>query len=201
MSEERGLATDQLSNIIQVIELGRKSGQLIVERGEGQMVENGEITFFHGQITYARCNYHSGQEALRQLNTWGACRFMFTPVSTGTTIVTGPRPLPLTGNPKSTRPLYALPHPHETPRYTPLQSTRTQQAIAPSIPQRTIFGDKALHLLDQAGLSRFHLRLFLLIDGKRTVDELTRLVGKKHEDVRKWLLDLESTGLIHQGRP
>jgi hypothetical protein len=44
MSEERGLTTDQLSNIIQVIQLGRKSSQLIVERGEGMTLENGEIT-------------------------------------------------------------------------------------------------------------------------------------------------------------
>jgi hypothetical protein len=201
MSEERGLATDQLSNIIQVIQLGRKSGQLIVERGEGKTLESGEITFFRGQITQARWNHRSGLEALRQLNTWGACRFMFTPTPTDSGTATGPLTLPSIQAPRNTSPLYALSHTQGIPRTNLSHPADAQRAIDPSIPQRTISGDKALYLLDQVGLSRSHLRLFLLIDGKRTIDELTRLVGKKHEDVRKLLLDLEITGLIHQGKP
>lgn len=202
MSEERGLATDQLSNIIQVIQLGRKSGQLIVERGEGMTLESGEITFMRGQITQARWNNRSGQEALNQLNIWGACRFMFTPALTVTDTLTGPLALPTTPLPRDTNPqMRSLPHTQGIPRTNLSQSTGAHQAIDPSAPRRTISGDKALRLLDQAGLSRSHLRLFLLIDGKRTINELTRLVGKKNEDVHKLLQDLESTGLIFKDRP
>ena len=202
MSEERGLATDQLSNIIQVIQLGRKSGQLIVERGEGMTLENGEITFIHGQITQARWNHRSGQEALNQLNNWGACRFMFTPTLTAPDTITGPLTLPSTQIPRDTNPqIRALPHTQGIPRTNVSQPTGAHRAIGPSTPQRTISGDKALRLLDQAGLSRSHLRLFLLIDGKRTINELTRLVGKRYEDVHKLLQDLESAGLILKDRP
>lgn len=201
MSEERGLVTDQLSNIIQVIQLGRKSGQLIVERGEGMTLENGEITFMHGKITQARWNNRSGQEALNQLNTWGACRFMFTPALTVTDTLTGPLTLPSTRISRNTNPqVRALPHTQGLPRTNVSQSTGAHQAVDPSTPQRAISGDKALRLLDQAGLTRSHLRLFLLIDGKRTINELTRLVGKDHKDVHKLLQDLESTGLIFKNR-
>jgi hypothetical protein len=200
MSEERGLATDQLTNIIQVIQLGRKSGQLIVERGEGMTMESGEITFIRGQITQARWNHLRGQEALNQLNNWGACRFKFTPTLTVNDTVTGPLILSSAQVPKDTNPrLHALPHTQSIPSTNDSRPTDAHQAIG-SIPRRTVSGDKALRLLDQARLSRSHLHLFLLIDGKRTIDELARLVGKKYEDVHKLLQDLEITGLIYKYR-
>ena len=40
MSHQRETATDRLSNVIQVIQLGRKSGLLTVERGGAQSLES-----------------------------------------------------------------------------------------------------------------------------------------------------------------
>jgi hypothetical protein len=165
-------------------------------------LENGELTFMHGQITQACWNNRSGKEALKLLNLWGACRFTFTPTLTTTDTLTGPLTSPSTQVPRDTKPqMHALPNTQGIPRTDLSQSTGAHQAIDPSAPQRTIAGDKALRLLDQAGLSRSHLRLFLLVDGKRTINELTRLVGKKNEDVHKLLQDLENTGLIFKDRP
>ena len=48
------------------------------------------------------------------------------------------------------------------------------------------------------GLSRLHRQLFLLIDGKRSTQELARLIGRPHQEVLIVLADLESTGLIGQ---
>src|SRR5579883_3019110 len=147
MSEERGLATDQLSNIIQVIQLGRKSGQLVVERGEGKTLESGELTFFCGQITQARWNHYSGQEALRQLNTWGACRFTFTPTPTGPATATGPLTLPSTRLTGDTVPLRAQ---SRMQALSDTHSPRSTGALPPldlAIPQRTMAGDKALRLI------------------------------------------------------
>ncbi|TMC61826.1 MAG: DUF4388 domain-containing protein, partial [Chloroflexota bacterium] len=49
MPHQRETATDRLSNVIQVIQLGKKSGLLTVERGEGITFEEGAITFVNGQ--------------------------------------------------------------------------------------------------------------------------------------------------------
>lgn len=53
-----------------------------------------------------------------------------------------------------------------------------------------------MHLIEQMGLSRTHRRLFLLIDGGRTVKELIRLMSQNPEDVQRLLYDLERAGVI-----
>jgi hypothetical protein len=77
MPHKRGIATDQLTNVLQVIQLGRKTGLLTVERGEGVQREEGEITFQQGHIMYVRSGQLEGMTALNWLRTWGPCRFVF----------------------------------------------------------------------------------------------------------------------------
>jgi hypothetical protein len=81
MSQRRGTATDQLATVFQALQLGRKTGTLFVERGEGPTREEGSITFAHGQITQASAGQWEGEEALTWLRTWSMCRFLF--VSSG----------------------------------------------------------------------------------------------------------------------
>ena len=77
MSHRRGTTTDNLLNVIQVIQLGRKTGFLMVDRGEGTAREEGEIAFVSGQIVEANSGSLVGQQALDWLKTWGVCRFLF----------------------------------------------------------------------------------------------------------------------------
>ena len=53
-----------------------------------------------------------------------------------------------------------------------------------------------MRLIEQMGLSRTHRRLFLLIDGGRTVKELIRLMAHEPEAVQRLLQDLERAGVI-----
>jgi len=46
------------------------------------------------------------------------------------------------------------------------------------------------------GLSRAHRRLFLLIDGKRSIDELAPLIGRTPDEVSELLRDLEHASVI-----
>ncbi len=48
------------------------------------------------------------------------------------------------------------------------------------------------------GLTRSHRRIFLLIDGQRTVTELIHLMGGRADEVYAWLAELEEAGLIQQ---
>src|SRR5579883_403545 len=79
MPQQRETVTDRLANVIEVIQLGRKTGQLSVERGAGSTYEEGYISFLNGQIIQAVTGWRSGQEALNWLSDWGTCRFTFIP--------------------------------------------------------------------------------------------------------------------------
>ncbi|HLY31242.1 MAG TPA: DUF4388 domain-containing protein [Ktedonobacterales bacterium] len=86
MAKPRVTATDRLANVIEVVELGRRSGLLSVERGSGAMLEEGEVYFVSGRAIYALLAGLRGREALAMLGRWGECRFSFD--------TSAPRPAP-----------------------------------------------------------------------------------------------------------
>lgn len=59
--------------------------------------------------------------------------------------------------------------------------------------------EEALRRIMANRLTRTHRQLFLLINGQRSIAELAHLTGKKQEDVRTLLHDLEDIGIIHAG--
>lgn len=77
MAKPRVTATDRLSNVIEVVELGQRTGLLTVERGSGSVQEEGEIYFVSGRAVYASLAGLRGREALAGLSRWGSCRFAF----------------------------------------------------------------------------------------------------------------------------
>jgi hypothetical protein len=86
---------DRLSNIIEVVELGRRSGLLTVERGSHQSFEQGEVYFAQGRAIYAMVEGLRGREALTVLAGWGQCRFAFEPnAPRRTPNITAPQPVP-----------------------------------------------------------------------------------------------------------
>ncbi|HEX8729313.1 MAG TPA: DUF4388 domain-containing protein, partial [Ktedonobacterales bacterium] len=64
MTKPRVTTADRLSNIIEVVELGRRSGLLTVERGSQQAIEQGEVYFSQGRAIYAAVEGLRGPEAL-----------------------------------------------------------------------------------------------------------------------------------------
>nr|MDQ2716835.1 DUF4388 domain-containing protein [Chloroflexota bacterium] len=81
MPQQRGTITERLTDVIQVIQMGRKSGLLTADRGEGRTFEEGAITFVNGQVAQATATHLNGQEALNWLKTWGTCYFTFVPAA------------------------------------------------------------------------------------------------------------------------
>ena len=82
MAQKRETITHSLADLIQVIQLGQKSGVLTVERGEGPTFEEGMITFVNGQAVTAVTAYFNGQKALSWLNGWETCCYAFIPTPT-----------------------------------------------------------------------------------------------------------------------
>lgn len=85
MAKSRVTATNRLANVIEVVELGRRTGLLSAER-DGNDLEEGEIYFISGHPVYAVFGTLTGRDALNMLIRWGACRFAFEP--------SAPRPIP-----------------------------------------------------------------------------------------------------------
>jgi hypothetical protein len=69
---------DKLADIIHMLQLARKTGQLSVEHlVEGGLSEQGTIFFVNGQITQASTGAYQGASALAKLQTWEGCHFAF----------------------------------------------------------------------------------------------------------------------------
>ncbi|MBO0778382.1 MAG: DUF4388 domain-containing protein [Ktedonobacteraceae bacterium] len=192
MTPGRGTLTDQLLSVIEVIQLGKKSGLLTIERGERGTIEQGELTFVHGQIIQARCGPYSGQQALNWLRSWNICRFLFVPTeiertarSTGKLPSNGSQSASVNSTTQEQGTFSGFPPPGM------ISSTG-------SVPRRICPDHEALRLLDHHGLSRLHRRLFLLIDGHRTSAEIIRLMGRRPEEVYHLLRDLERIHIIQQ---
>ena len=197
----------------------------MAKRGEGITLEEGTLVFVNGQITEAHVGRLREAEARNWLSTWGSCRFMFVPTPDAwgapvkeTEVHVYKPSLPVKGS--AARSPTRGPPPHMTNTnwsdpQTPMPSsiegqegpqragaggrndgharTDTPAARAPYPIQQP---DAALRLIEQHGLSRIHRQLFYLIDGRRSIVELTRLTRKSGSEIYKMLGDLERAHVI-----
>ncbi len=190
MPQQRGTETSQLANVIEVIQLGRKTGVLTVERDTDSSLEMGELTFDNGHITQARSNRGiQGQQALLWLRSWKACRFTFlaTQETTRTT-----QPLPAVSQDE-----FAQKKRETQPQPVPSEALQSiNPSVETDVPQRTQSLENALQLITQAHLTRTHRQLFLLVDGQRNTTELARLIGRTQNEVISLLRDLASINSI-----
>jgi hypothetical protein len=67
---------------------------------------------------------------------------------------------------------------------------------ASAAPYPTKHLDAALRLIEQHGLSRVHRQLFYLVDGRRTIVDLVRLMRKSESEIYRLLGDLERAFII-----
>jgi len=163
---------EQLVGIIRDIQLKRGTGILVAKRGTGALAEEGSISFVNGQVKEARASHRMGTPALNYLSTWKKCCYSFvSPIVANR------------ANQPSTRPTQEpAPRPSEPPDKTPSDTPSSR------IP--------ALRGIEKRHLSRAHRHIFLLIDGKRSVEDLERVTGRKPEEIARLLRDLEHAGLI-----
>ena len=206
MPQQPATSTDRLANVIEVIQLGRKTGILTAERNAGALLEQGMITFVKGQVSQASAGQYTGFPAFSVLKTWGACRFAFTPIDSSRTTqplttITGETPT-LRGF--STDPTLRAQAPDNHKPSGPITAGGSGIVGASSnlaeggLPYPALPYDEALVWIERRGLSRAHRQLFLLIDGHRTKAELVRLTGRGEGEVYALLHDLEVAGVIGQ---
>jgi hypothetical protein len=215
MSQPRETTTNNLADVIQVIQIGHRTGTLTVERGEGTTFEEGVIVFVNGQIIDAKCGQQNGPVALGWLTTWTTCRFSFivdaslnsqppsypqpnaphttTNPGLGSGSRSGSGPFSTRTNNSNTR----SQTPHTNPSATNTNRSNKPNHFIVQTPYRIRTDNSVLAFIDQVGLTREHRRLFMLIDGQRTTQELVSLMGRNPEKVIELLTDLERAGIVY----
>lgn len=217
-------ATDRLVSVIQAIQLSQGNGALTVWRGEGGTLEEGVVIFVNGQVTQTMAGRRSGKAALNWLSTWGKCRYTFVPNSAAITR-RQPQSQPVTPapvvNPENEparttdtypripiSPLRRRSEPLELPGepgrasppfVPPGRDERVTSIPATTVPFPTRPLEEATRSIGLNGLSRSHRQLFLLVDGQRSLLDVSRLVGKNQGEVSTLLRDLERIGVIRLG--
>lgn len=192
MAQQREATTDRLVGIIARIKMERKSGQLRVKRGEGLTSEEGVLTFIQGQVTQASVGRRSGANALNWLCTWGQAHYVFTSPGSGEEggLSISSATVATTGQ------ISATLDPTAQIRRTDRLETEPLEHINREVPRASIEVRRALARIERSGLPRSHRRLFLLIDGHRSIDDLGSLSSKKSEEIRNMLHDLEWLGVV-----
>lgn len=192
MQPQRQTMTDRLADVIHIVQFGNKSGVLTVERGDGVTREEGYITFVTGRIVEARVGQQSGLAAFNYLTTWQACLFTLV-IHNRNEVAYVQLPSPKGSMPDS------APATRTPVVYNPSiqnSASRNGTGARPYPPQRLQRGEETI--LYPAQLSRVHRRLLMLIDGRRGLDDLARLLGRSRDEVQELLNDLVRGGLIWQ---
>jgi Domain of unknown function (DUF4388) len=204
----------RLVSIIRAIQLSRETGMLIAKRGEGNSAEEGRIVFANGRIAEVKVNRPNISEAFNHMSTWENCLVSFIsqdPSKTTTsmfenlpTLVSGPPEgqkleIPSTPLPKGARPVRdpRPKQPYDPPVSNPSSNlSPTEQELMSYVPLLTQSLPGTLRQIEQLGLSRAHRQLILLIDGKRSVEDLTHAMGRTLSNVQEILYDLIQLRMI-----
>ena len=221
MSQSQEITAERLLTVIQRIQQGRMSGILTARRGDGVTAEEGNVDFAKGQIRLVKVGRRSGSDALSWLSTWSNCYCSFSS-SSNTDVDSFLRIFSPSEKQLSTpRPEQILtPRPELSPRVTdqlgkqtgsiqhttPLRENRPSEqnfasdSLVHLIPQQAYPPQEALRFLDSQGLTRTHRHLLLLIDGRRSIAELVRIIHRPESEVIHLLRDLESATIIRMTR-
>ena len=210
MSKGRVIAAESLRDVLELARLRRQSGLLSIEHGQGEHLEEGEIYFQEGQPIYARVGQMSGQEALAQLLHWRHIHFAFlTHVQRPPTNIPVQFARDIDSSPSI--PLAAVPpSPASHPQFDRNISTRVMTErdrnypasssllnLHPSITE-SLIPQKLEQELDVLSLplTRPQRCIYLLVNGHRTIADLSRTTGKDVLDVERILSELQEQRLV-----
>jgi hypothetical protein len=198
MAKGRDITAENLNAVLELARLRRQSGLLSVEHSQGGRLEEGEIYFQDGRPIYARVGQLVGQDAVNWLLTWHNVHFAF--------ITDVPRPpvniAPITGPITTPSRIPRMNANSSAEEASPLSRNSSDTASRPNsnpppgiewlVPQKRRVGEDVLSL----PLTRRQRYIYFLVDGRRSVSDLSRTTGKTIQEVELVLRELQEQGLI-----
>jgi Domain of unknown function (DUF4388) len=193
MANDRAMTAESISSILDLARIRRQSGRLKVEQYSGGRLQEGEIYLQAGQPVFVRLGQLIGQEALDRLLTWRNVQFTLQLDEPGTA------PMALSSGNNGGAPSSSFPALPTTPR--PERATTGDLARVNSnapglewlVPQKRDVGRDVLSL----PLTRRQRFVYFLVDGQRTMSDLSRCTGKTIQEIELILKELQAQGLVN----
>lgn len=176
---------DNLGDLLSTLYVEQQSGLLSVEYFQNGRWEEGELYILAGQPVYARQGKVGGQEALKRLFLWRPLRFSF---STDAPRPPANLPASIGGMPVQTNHAMPVVRPHATGNLS--NGVRPPRELL--IPQKIGGPQQGLSL----PLTHRQRLIYFLINGQRTIADLSRTSGKTIPEVEEILRELQYYGLI-----
>ena len=174
----------------------RQSGRLLVGQFLGGRYQEGEIHLQEGQPVYARLGTLIGQEALNRLVAWRNVQLTLIPDDTGNVSAQPGGPIDTGGR------IASFPT-RQSDEFSPIRAPgapRTNQAgnqprsteLERLIPNKRNVDRDVISL----PLTRPQRYVYFMVDGRRTVADLSRCTGKTIREIDLILGELQAQGLI-----
>lgn len=192
---------ENLDEVLEVARLRKQSGMLTLEHTQGGRVEEGEVFLQAGQPIYARVGHLVGQDALNWLLRWRNISF-----SIGTEESTPPGGTPANGKENTAIPTPQTQHsPSAGDSFAGPVVGRVRGARSGSTPANSYAPGIEWLVPQKRGVEREVLSLpltrrqrfiYFLVDGRRTVSDLSRCTGKNIQEIELILNELREQGLV-----
>jgi hypothetical protein len=190
--------TQRVTNVLRNIAHKRRTGLLRIEHVRVQEVEKGEICFEGGKVVHARVGQQVGKRALLLIVSWDQVFFSFLEGAQAPT-----RHVESPGQSLSS--IRLLPAGQREERRTPpVELPAVVQADSSSIEEAANLGVYAVFHVQSAAatkqvmsqMERQDRIIFMLLDGKRTVRDLAKLLHRSELAVASVLARLLKNGYI-----
>jgi hypothetical protein len=201
---------ESLDEVLEIARTRRQSGMLSVEHTQGGRVEEGELYLQAGQPIYARVGQLVGQDALNWLLKWRNVYFSINAEdlklpagvsesvssnSSGLSAVpasTAQSPLPKRSPNESNSSIGQASERDRDNTSDQVRASSYTPGIEWLVPQKRNIERDVLSL----PLTRRLRFIYFLIDGRRTISDLSRCTGKNIQEVELILRELQEQGLV-----
>ena len=197
---------ESLDEVLELARTRRQSGMLTIEHSQGGRIEEGEVYLQAGQPVYARVGQLVGQDALNWLLKWRNINFGLgaedlrqplgtpgTPAANGANIAAVPAPQSASSSSLNAENFTGLASDRAPAEGN--SSTRGNSytpGVEWLVPQKRNVDRDVLSL----PLTRRQRFIYFLVDGRRTISDLSRCTGKNIQEVELILRELQEQGLV-----
>jgi hypothetical protein len=197
MANDRAITAESVMSLLELVRVQRQSGRLLVGQYTGGRLQEGEIHLQDGQPVYARLGLFSGQDALDRLFSWRNVRFTFVP-GDARNASTLPAPALDTGGRVA-----FLPN-RQTGEHSPIRAPATQppasqagsDAPVPGMERLTPQKRDTARDVMSLPLTRPQRYVYFMVDGRRTIADISRCTGKTIQEIDHILGELQAQGLV-----
>ena len=180
MALQGNLEDFDLTDVLQLIHLGKKNGALEIETEKNRA----EIYFENGKVVYAKTNESVGEDAIQYVLRWSKGKFMFSPEKTA--------PQKVMDIPIQNLILDAAKQIDEWKRL---------EKVIPSVDMLVDFVEDPNVSSEEINLSPDEWKILSLITGERSIRDIAKLAKFTEFNAAKVFYGLVSSGLVRLKKP